>query len=117
MAVGNEEDFDIVGSIYFTPKDKSGNLTKTDLLLYYSSNPCNISKCRYIMEIDQNLSTIEEAIDPDDCFILMIPDLGAADGHSGKVTEAFFYDSSGKLVYSEKRADGSKSFYPDATNK
>lgn len=117
MAVGNEEDLDIVGSIYFTPKDRNGKLSPTDLLLYYSSNPCNISKCKYIMEIDQNASTIEEALDPDDGFILMIPELGTIDGHSKKVTEVFFYDHSGKLVYSEKRADGSKSFYPDSTSK
>jgi hypothetical protein len=69
------------------------------------------------MEVDQTPLTIEEAIDPDDCFILMISGLGTADGHSRKVTEVFFYDGSGKLVYSEKRADGSKSFYPDSTNK
>lgn len=117
MAVGNEEDLDIIGSVYFTPNGQNGNLTETDLLLYYSSNPCNISKCKYILEVDQDSSIIEEAIDPDDCFILMIPDLGTANGHSRKVLEASFYDESGKLVYSEKRADGSKSFYPNATNK
>lgn len=83
MAVGNEEDLDVIGSVYFTPKSQNGNLSETDLLLYYSS----------------------------------IPDLGTAGGHSRKVIEASFYDESGKLVYSEKRADGSKSFYPDATRK
>ena len=73
MAVGNEEDLDIIGSLYFTPKDANGNASQTDLLIYYSSNPCNISKCKYTIAIDKNSDTIEESIDPDDCFLLMIP--------------------------------------------
>lgn len=90
-----------VGSIKFTPRSENGEKRDTSLLIYFSSNPNQISRYHVTYLKDGDIFEQDESISIDQAFVICIPDLGISASTSKKIQNVKFYDVDENIIFEE----------------
>lgn len=87
-----------VSSTILTPIDVHGREMPTNLMLFWSSNPYDISTYLIKFQENGNMCTLEGMVSSEQEFIVSLPKLGIDDYTNRTFIEAYFYDTNGNLV-------------------